>query len=339
MRVLLCASSLRSLDAVSAHLETVAANMLRDGADVHVLALHPDHARDRDDRKSYLLPKLLGMRGCSVIPPNKAPSIASMSWDFCVAYSRRSADVLGESLPQAKKLVVHIDRRACEKAVTYRNAMHLGSTEEVCASLLKLGHIQPERVRLLRTPIDSRRFRADTPPADTIRRILVVGRRPRLGAVRGFARRIGADVVAAGADAGEVTARCFHIQTPWRAPKSGPARGRRCEYNIEKLMRESDLVVATGRAVYEAMLCGRPVLVHNTGASGECLIRDEPAFSRLIETNCSGRLLGKRFGADDIEAELRGYNPSCSKSMRGWAKARFDADMICRRMLEVVEEI
>lgn len=339
MRVLLCASSLRSIDAVSAHLETVAANILRAGADVHVLALHPDHARDRDDRKSYLMPKLLSMRGCNIIPPNKASSISSVSWDFCVAYSRRAADVLGELLPRTRKLVVHIDRRACEKAVTYRNTLHLGSTEEACASLLNTGHVQPEAVRLLRIPIDSRRFRADAPPADEIRRILVVGRRPRLGEIRGFARRIGADVIAAGEDSGEAMARCFHIQTPWRAAKSGPARNRKCEYNIEKLMRRSDLVVATGRAVYEAMLCGRPVLVHNTGANGECLIRDEPTFARLIETNCSGRLLGKRFSADDIETELSGYNPSCSKSVRGWAKARFDADMICMRMLEMVEEI
>jgi len=340
MRILLCASSLRSLDAVSAHLETVAGNMLRAGADVHVLALHPDHMRDRDDRKSYLMPKLLGMRGCSIIPPSKALSIASVSWDFCVGYSRQAADVLGESLPRTKKLIVHIDRRACAKAVTYRNTLHLGSTEEVCASLLKTGHVQPDMVRLLRIPIDSRRFRADTPPSDTIQRILVVGKRPRLGAVKGFARSIGADVLATGADSGEAKVRCFHIQTPWRAAKSGPAKDRRCEYNIEKLMRRSDLVVATGRAVYEAMLCGRPVLVHNTGASGECLIQDEPSFIRLAETNCSGRLLGKRFNtAAEIESELMGYNPSCGKSMRGWAKSRFDADMICSRMLEMAEEI
>ncbi len=328
---------MRSLDGVSAHLETLAGNMLRDGADVHVLAMHPDHARD--DGKAYLIPKLLGMRGCSLIPPNMAQSIESVSWDFCVAYSRKAADVIGESLPRTKKLVIHLDRRACAKAATYRNTLHLGSTEETCASLMKDGHVQPENVRLLHTPIDSRRFRAGKPPADSIRRILVVGRRPRLGAVMGFARRIGADVSAVGSDAGEAPARCFHIQTPWRASKSGPARGRKCEYNIEKLMRESDLVVATGRAVYEAMLCGRPVLVHNTGACGECFIQDEPSFARLMETNCSGRLLGNRFGTvDEIESELRGYNPSCGKSMRGWAKTRFDADAIYRRMLEIVEE-
>lgn len=339
MRVLLCASSLRSLDAVSSHLETIAGRMLRDGADVHILALHPDHARDRDDRKSYLIPKLLGMRGCSIIPPNKASSIASVSWDFCVSYSRKATDVIGESLPRTKKLVVHIDRRACTKAVTYRNMLHLGSTEEVCALLIKSGNIRPETVRLLRVPIDSRRFRADTPPADTIRRILVVGKRPRLGAIKGFAKRIHADVSAVGADSAEVMSRCFHIQTPWRATKSGPARARRCEYNIEKLMRESDLVVATGRAVYEAMLCGRPVLVHNTGACGECLVKDEPSFAKLAEANCSGRLLGKRFGTvDEIEIEMSGYNPSCGKSMRGWVKARFDADMIYKRMLDIVEE-
>ena len=339
MRVLLCASSLRSLDAVSTHLETIAGRLLRDGADVHVLALHPDHARDKDDRKSYLMPKLLSMRGCSIIPPSKASSIASVSWDFCVAYSRQAADILGESLPRTRKLVVHIDRRACKKSVTYRNTLHLGSTEEVCASLLKTGHVQPENVRLLRVPIDSRRFRSGTQPADTIRRILVVGRRPRLGAVKGFARKIGADVVTVGADSGEVTARCFNIQTPWRASKAGPARDRKCEYNIEKLMRASDLVVATGRAVYEAMLCGRPVLVYNTGDRGECFIQDEPSFARLVETNCSGRMLGNRFGTTEIEAELSRYNPSLGKSMRGWAKARFDADTIYRRMLEIVEDV
>jgi glycosyltransferase involved in cell wall biosynthesis len=339
MRVLLCATSLRSLDAVSAHLETMAGRMLRDGADVRVLMTHPDHARDGGGRRHYLMPKLLGMRGCSIIPPSEASSIASVSWDFCVAYSHRAAGILADSLPRVRKLVVHTDRRACGHAAQHRNTLHLGSTEEACDSLLKAGHVRPESVRLLRVPIDSRRFRADHPPSDTIRRILVVGRRPRLGAIREFAGRIGADVSAVGADSGEATSRCFHIRTPWRASKSGPARDRRCEYNIEKLMRGSDLVVATGRAVYEAMLCGRPVLVHNTGNSGECLIRDEMSFARLAETNCSGRLLTRGFAtADEIEAELGGYNPSCGKSMRGWAKSRFDADMIYRRMLEMAEE-
>jgi len=339
MKVLLCASALRALDGVGAHLETTASHLLRDGADVHVLLANRRHERDRSAKTAYLLPRLLALRGCTLIPPSAASSITGGYWDFCVGYSREAADILGESLPLAPKLIVHLDPKSAVQAVTYRNTLHLAATEEVCSALLKARQMAPERVRLVRVPIDSRRFRNMAPPSDTPGRILVVARRPRMGPVTEYARSVGARVTAVGQDAADVPARCFRIRSPWRATKVGAARGRRVEYNIERAMQASDLVIATGRAAYEAMMCGRPVLFHTPGGAGECMPQDEPSFARLIETNCSGRLLNARMQtAARLREELSAYSPQFSSRLRGWAKSRFDAAPIVRRIVELAGE-
>jgi len=339
MRVLLCASALRALDGVGSHLETTASHLLRDGADVHVLPLNHRHERDRNARTAYLLPRLLALRGCTLIPPSASASIADGYWDFCVGYSREATDILGELLPLAPKLIVHLDPRRTAQAATYRNMLHIGATEEVCSGLLKARQMAPERIRLVRTPIDSRRFRNPAPPSDSPKRILVVARRPRMGAVMEYAKSAGASVSVVGRDALDVPSRCFRIRSPWRATKVGAARQRRVEYNLERAMQDSDLVIATGRAAYEAMMCGRPVLFHTPGGLGECMPLDEPSFARLIETNCSGRLLGARMqSAARLREELAAYNPQVSARLRGWAKSRFDAAPIVRRIVDLAGE-
>lgn len=339
MKVLLCASTLRAIDGVGAHLETTASQLLRAGDDVHVLLTNRRHERDGDSRRGYLLPKLLQARGCKLILPSAAASVSRGCWDFCLGYSREATDMLGESLPHAPKLIVHLSPRDAVRAVSYRNTLHLGATEEVCASLLRASQMAPERVRLVRVPIDPRRFRRLDAPSPAPRRILVVARRPRMGAVMAYAKSVRARVTVVGRDAADAPARCFRVRSPWRATKVAAARRRRVEYNIERLMQASDLVVATGRAVYEAMLCGRPVLVHSPGGAGECLLRDEPSFVRLSETNCSGRLLRTEFpDAESLRAELEGYNPQDSARLRGWAKSRFDAAAVVRRIVELAGE-
>ncbi len=104
-------------------------------------------------------------------------------------------------------------------------------------------------------------------------------------------------------------------------------------------MQFSDLVVATGRAAYEAMFCGRPVFVCGPGRLGECLIKDQAAFARLIGTNCSGRYLRRTFStANKIAKELQGYNQSQGQQLRKWAKKLFDAETVVDGMLDMVKE-
>lgn len=339
MRVLLCASALRALDGVGSHLETTASLLLRDGADVHVLLTNRRHERDRSSKTAYLLPKLLSVRGCTLIPPSSAQTIAAGYWDFCLGYSREATDLLGETLPSVPKLIMHLNPRAATQAATYRNTLHLGSTEEVCSYLLKARQMAPERIRLVRVPIDPKRFRNLTPLPESPKKILVVSRRPRMGVVMDYAKSVGARVTLVGKDADDVPLRCFRIRSPWRATKAGAARKRRVEYNIERLMQGSDLVIATGRAAYEAMMCGRPTLFFAPGGPAECMPQDEPSFARLIETNCSGRLLGARICTPErLREELAAYNPQMSSRLRGWVKSRFDAATIVKRITELAGE-
>lgn len=339
MRVLFCAYSLRGLDGVGAHLETTASQLLRRGADVSVLALDKAHKRDADPKTAFLLPALLASRGCTLIPPSRVKSIRDEPWDFCVGYSCEASNVLGESLPDTAKLFVYLDPGAAIGAPVYRNSINIGATEEVCAALLKARQMPPERVRLLRVPVDGKRFRYLHPPRSQPARILVIGKMLCMDAMKEYAEREGIKVAVIGPDAGQVPARCFRIRTPWRAVKTGVCRARQVEYNLEGAMQFSDLVVATGRAAYEAMFCGRPVFVCGLGRLGECIIRDQAAFARLIGTNCSGRYLRKTFStANEIAEEMQGYSPSLGPQMRKWAKKLFDAETVVDGMLEMVKE-
>lgn len=339
MRVLLCVSAIRALDGVGAHLETVASHLLRLGMDVHVLLINRRHERDKSTKTAYLLPRLLALRGCTLILPSAAGSIMDGYWDLCIGYSREATDVLGESLPLVPKLVIHLNPKDATNTATYRNMLHLAATEEICSALLKVKQMAPERIRLVRTPIDSGRFRNLQPAPDSPRRILVVAKKPRMGVVMEYAKSIGARVTVVGRDAADVPARCFRIRSPWRATKVGAARKRRVEYNIERVMQGSDLVIATGRAAYEAMMCGRPVLFHTPGAAGECMPLDEPSFARLIEKNCSGRLLGTRIQtAERMREELSSYSQHSSARLRGWVKSRFDAAPIVSRIVDLAAE-
>lgn len=83
-------------------------------------------------------------------------------------------------------------------------------------------------------------------------------------------------------------------------------------FDVEQYINESDLVVSLGRGVYEAMACGRSVLVfdsrHYMGLLGDGLLTwDNIEESKRF--NCSGRAFKKRFGIPNLIAEMEKYNP------------------------------
>jgi len=81
--------------------------------------------------------------------------------------------------------------------------------------------------------------------------------------------------------------------------------------NVQDRINQADIVVSLGRGVYEAMACGRAVIVYDsrgyTKHSADGMITKENV-DEIIKNNCSGRRFELEWGVDDIVAEIEKYS-------------------------------
>ena len=95
------------------------------------------------------------------------------------------------------------------------------------------------------------------------------------------------------------------------------------ESKIEDKINKVDLVVSLGRGAYEAMACGRAVLVFdkrgymNAEPKGDGIV--DGNARELLKNNFSGRRYNKRFDADDLVKELKKYKKEMGKENRKFA--------------------
>jgi glycosyltransferase involved in cell wall biosynthesis len=95
-------------------------------------------------------------------------------------------------------------------------------------------------------------------------------------------------------------------------------------FNIEEVINDVDLVVSLGRGAYEAMACGRPVLVLdkrpyiNKPPIGDGLITPD-TINEYIKNNCSGRYSNKVYDVNSIVYELQKYDSSLGEFSREFA--------------------
>lgn len=92
-------------------------------------------------------------------------------------------------------------------------------------------------------------------------------------------------------------------------------------WNVEDAVNEVDLVVGLGRSVYDAMACGRTIVVfdkrdyaHNYG---DGYLR--PVLGLSLQNNCSGRFLKKEFSIEALVKELNRYDPADGEFFRDFA--------------------
>jgi glycosyltransferase involved in cell wall biosynthesis len=93
------------------------------------------------------------------------------------------------------------------------------------------------------------------------------------------------------------------------------------EWNIEKLINRADLVVGLGRSAYEAMACGRPVVVFDKRnyfkSCCDGYVSENIGFSILY--NCSGRYSKRFCDESDLQMEFSKYNVKDSEFLRTFA--------------------
>lgn len=114
-------------------------------------------------------------------------------------------------------------------------------------------------------------------------------------------------------------------------------------WEIEKLINQADLVVSLGRGAYEAMACGRPVLVYDhrpyQWAMGDGMIMPYN-IEHLVKKNCSGRTLQQRIiSFSDMDKALSGYNPNNQQFYRNWALNNLNIEHAVTKYLDLYEEL
>ncbi len=81
-------------------------------------------------------------------------------------------------------------------------------------------------------------------------------------------------------------------------------------FDVHKIINEVDLVVGLGRSAYEAISCGRPVVIYDSrnyfNSCGDGYLKDVLGLS--IQNNCSGRYSNKMYNEAELIKEFLKYN-------------------------------
>lgn len=107
-------------------------------------------------------------------------------------------------------------------------------------------------------------------------------------------------------------------------------------WNIEDSINDVDLVVGLGRSAYEAMACGRPVIVWDDrdyfNSVGDGYVRDLLGLSML--NNCSGRYSKKEYSDEELKLEFEKYNSEDSKFFRDFALNKLNVEKAVDEYIE-----
>lgn len=112
-------------------------------------------------------------------------------------------------------------------------------------------------------------------------------------------------------------------------------------WDIERIINHSDIVVGLGRSALEAAACGRPVIVFDKReyfeSYGDGYLPGILGLS--LQNNCSGRYSKEIFSKNNLNRELRKYNPSDGLTLREFAIKNLSSQGAVLRYLTYFEEI
>lgn len=101
-------------------------------------------------------------------------------------------------------------------------------------------------------------------------------------------------------------------------------------FEVEEKMNEADLVISLGRGAYEAMACGRSVIVFDMRQYSPLKTADgiiTPDNAReILKNNFSGRRFKMEWGLNELIAEMKKYDPDISTFNRNFALENFNIE-------------
>jgi len=112
-------------------------------------------------------------------------------------------------------------------------------------------------------------------------------------------------------------------------------------WKIEDEINEVDLVVGLGRSAYEAMACGRPVIIWDKRdyfeSYGDGYIKNKLGFS--IQNNCSGRYSKKTYTTKELEQEFNKYNFKDGEYFRSFAENNLNIKSTVNQYFDYLDAI
>ncbi|MBZ4190432.1 glycosyltransferase [Niabella beijingensis] len=113
------------------------------------------------------------------------------------------------------------------------------------------------------------------------------------------------------------------------------------EWNVEKAINRADLVVAIGRSAYEAMACGRPVIIFDHRSyfqsCGDGYVRDR--LERSLLKNCSGRYSNKTFSVAEVTKEIKKFRPEDGTFFRNFALKKLNIAHTAQEYLDYFQHL
>lgn len=114
-------------------------------------------------------------------------------------------------------------------------------------------------------------------------------------------------------------------------------------WSIEELINESDLVVGLGRSAYDAMACGRCVLVYDfRDYMGEFLgdgMLTPESIQKSMLCNCSGRSNRLKYNEETFIKELQKYSPELGAWGREFALEHLNIEKAVEAYLDIYRGI
>lgn len=114
-------------------------------------------------------------------------------------------------------------------------------------------------------------------------------------------------------------------------------------WSIEELINESDLVVGLGRSAYDAMACGRCVLVYDYREYmgeflGDGMLTPE-SIQKSMLCNCSGRSNRLKYNEETFVKELQKYSPELGAWGREFALEHLNIEKAVEAYLDIYRGI
>lgn len=115
-------------------------------------------------------------------------------------------------------------------------------------------------------------------------------------------------------------------------------------WSIEELINESDLVVGLGRSAYDAMACGRCVLVYDFREQymgeflGEGMLTPQN-IEKSMSCNCTGKASRLKYDEQSFVAEMQKYSPELAAWSREYALENLNIEKAVQRYLDIYKDI
>ncbi|RKE92367.1 glycosyltransferase family protein [Ichthyenterobacterium magnum] len=113
-------------------------------------------------------------------------------------------------------------------------------------------------------------------------------------------------------------------------------------WHVENMINKADLVIGLGRSAYEAMACGRTVLVFDERpyfkSFADGYMTPELVY-KCVEKNCSGRYSQLELSTQDLMLELKKYKKEDGDLLRELALKEFNIDLQTDKILSYASSV